>query len=93
MSATRLTGSPARRGTFSVPSASMPGVVHHVIWITEATAFCDCHGFSHRQECRHVQQVALAVEIEARDLVSNSTPEQRAEAAARLARIEEEFAR
>lgn len=89
--AVRLTGEPASRGTFSVPSRSLPGTSHVVIWITEGVCFCDCHGFSHRQECRHIEQVALAIETEAREAVARTTPEQRAAAAARLAQLEKEF--
>lgn len=90
--AMRLTGEPAARGTFSVPSRSLPGTSHVVIWITEGVCFCDCHGFSHRQECRHIDQVALAIEVEAREAKANTTPESRAAAASRLSEIEEEFA-
>lgn len=93
MTAVRLTGEPASRGDFAVPSATMPGEHWTVVWVTEGVAWCGCPAFQRKQTCRHVEQVALAVEIEAREMVAASTPESRAEAAARLNQIAEEFAR
>jgi len=91
MSAHRLSGEPPGKGEFCVPSRTFPGEHWTVIWISEGLAYCGCHGFSHRQECRHVAEVALAIEIEARDLVQGSTAASRAEAQARLEHIEKEF--
>lgn len=93
MSATRLTGEPAGRGSFVVPSATMPGERWAVEWVGAGSCWCGCPGFTRKQTCRHVEAVALAVEVEARDAVANATPEQRAAAAARLDQIEELFAR
>lgn len=92
MTAIRTSGEPAGRGVFCVPSASTPGAVWDVVWIGGGTQWCGCPGFAQRGTCRHVEQVALAVELEAREAKSNTTPESRAAAAVRMQRIEEEFA-
>ena len=89
--ATRLSGEPAGKGTFAVPSATFPGEHHVVIWVSEGAHWCGCQGFTRQQRCRHAAAVALAVETEAREMVTG-TPASRAEAAARLHEIEEMFA-
>jgi hypothetical protein len=90
--AVRTSGEPAARGSFAVPSATMPGESWVVEWVGEGACWCGCPAFARKQSCRHVQAVALAVEIEAREAVARSTPETRAEAAGRLLTIEKEFA-
>lgn len=89
--AVRTQGEPPGPGTFVVPSATFPGEVHTVFWQHEAAAWCACLGFMHRGRCRHVEHVALAVEIEARQLGVSATPETRAVADARLDQIAQEF--
>jgi hypothetical protein len=89
--AVRVSGETAGPGEFTVPSDSMPGESWHVFWRTEDTFWCGCPAHAHRGVCRHVQQVALAVELEARDSLTRATPETRAAAAARLAAIETLF--
>lgn len=91
--AVRLEGKPGGAGAFAVPSHSSPGESHVIFWQHEAAHWCGCVGHELRGSCRHVEAVALAVEVEARQLLEQATPESRADAAARLARIEEEFAR
>lgn len=88
-SATRLSGEPAGVGAFSVPSATMPGETWTVLYQGSALMHCFCPAFAHRATCRHVEAVALAVEVEARTPV---TPERRADAARRLTQLEEMFA-
>jgi hypothetical protein len=92
MTATRLSGEPTRAGAFSVPSTSMPGEHWSVEWITEGTCWCGCPAFARKNSCRHVEAVAWAIEVEVRELMAQSTPEQRARAAARLDEIAQEFA-
>jgi hypothetical protein len=91
--AVRTTGEPCGAGTFVVPSASTPGHSWTVFWVTEGTAHCFCAGFAHRGTCRHLAAVALAIEVEARQSLEQTTPAGRAEAAAKLAELAEEFAR
>lgn len=90
--AIRIDGEPAGAGTWAVPSKTFPGETWTVTWVSEGAAWCPCPAHHRRNCCRHVQAVALAIETEAREMVA-TTPEQRAEAAARLREIEEEFAR
>lgn len=89
--AVRTSGEPAGRGVFCVPSASTPGAVWDVLWITSGTCWCGCPRFALKGQCRHVEAVAAAVEIEAREAKANTTPESRASAAGRLQRIAAEF--
>jgi hypothetical protein len=91
--AVRTSGEPAGRGSFVVPSATMPGEVWAVEYIGPGTAWCGCPAFARRQTCRHVEAVAWAVEAEAFQQIENTTPEQRAAAATRLSNIEELFSR
>jgi hypothetical protein len=88
-SATRLNGEPGGCGEFAVPSASCPGACHTVIWRCADVHWCDCPAHQRRRTCRHVQAVALAVEVEAH---RPATPERRAFAARRLAEIAKEMA-
>lgn len=88
--AVRLSGAPPGSGEFAVPSrTTTPGEAWVVYWVAEGTCWCGCPGFARRQACRHVQAVAQAIEVEARQ---GATPERRAEAEARLREIEAEFA-
>lgn len=91
MSATRLTGTPAGPGEFVVPSRSAPGHLWTVFWQHETAHWCGCARHHHTASCHHVQIVAEAVEIEARESLARHTPESRAAAAARLAHIAQEF--
>lgn len=91
--AVRTSGEPAARGSFAVPSATMPGEAWLVEWVSEGACWCPCPAFARRRTCRHVAAVALAIEIEAREAIARSTPEQRSAAAGRLLAIEEMFDR
>ena len=91
--ATRLDGQPCAAGWFAVESATMPGVAWSVRYQGGDLRHCFCPAFTRKQTCRHVEAVADAVAAEARAAVANATPEQRAEAAERLANVEELFSR
>jgi hypothetical protein len=91
VTAIRLSGEPAGPGEFAVDSATTPGEQWRVFWRTYDVAFCGCPSFTHRRRCRHLEQVALAIEVEARETVAAGTPETRAAAAARLDHIAKEF--
>lgn len=87
--AIRTSGEATRPGQFVVASRSTPGHAWTVFWQTFDVSFCGCPRFALTGQCRHVEAAALAIEVEARQAVS---PERRAEAAQRLAQIEQEFA-
>jgi len=89
VSATRISGAPTAAGAFAVPSSSRPGESWLVEWVTAGTCWCACPAFARKQDCRHVAAVAALIQAEAR---TSTTPEQRAQAAARLDQIAEEFA-
>lgn len=89
MTAVRIEGQECGPGAFCVPSATFPGEAWTVLWRTEGIAWCPCPGFQRRQRCRHVAEVALAIEIESRQAPTEAT---RAAAAARLQEIERMFA-
>lgn len=92
MSATRLSGEAGGRGSFVVPSASMPGEAWVVEWVTFGTSWCPCPAFALKHACRHVEAADAAVQAEARHADEASAPGRRARAAARLEQIAEEFA-
>jgi len=89
VTAIRTAGEPCRAGEFVVPSESHPGESWRVLWITEGTAHCFCPGFAHRGRCRHLNEVALAIEIEARQ----TSESERAIAALKLQELERVFSR
>lgn len=91
VTAIRTEGEPMHAGAFVVPSKSAPGATWTVLWITEGTAHCFCPAFQHRGTCRHVAEVAHAIEIEARGSLETATPASKAAAGARLAELEREF--
>lgn len=91
--AVRLSGEPGGRGDFTVPSRTVTGHGWTVIWIGGGSHWCSCPAFARRQRCAHADAVALAVEVEARALVAQSTPESRAAAELRLRVLEEIFDR
>ena len=86
--AVRTAGEPCGPGEFAVPSRTFPGETWAVVWQTPELHFCGCPAHHRRQSCRHVQAVALAVEVEARQAIPL---ERRQLAAARLTEIEEMF--
>lgn len=89
--AVRTTGEPCGPGEWIVPSATSPGATWTVFWQTEGTAFCFCPGFQHRGTCRHLAAVALAVEVEARQSLEQTTDSERALAALKLRELERIF--
>lgn len=89
--AIRTGGEPCGPGSFVVPSRSSPGAVWTVFYRTSDVSWCACPRHENTGRCWHVEQVALAIEVEVRESFAQSTPESRAAAAARLAQIAQEF--
>jgi hypothetical protein len=89
--AVRTSGEPCGAGEWLVPSATMPGATWTVFWRTEGVHFCFCPGFQHRATCRHLAAVALAVEVEARQSLEQTTESERAIAALKLQELERIF--
>ena len=91
VTAVRTSGEPCGPGEWVVPSATSPGATWTVFWRTEGVHFCFCPGFQHRGTCRHLAAVALAVEVEARQSLEQTTESERAIAALKLRELERIF--
>jgi uncharacterized Zn finger protein len=91
MTAVRASGEPCGPGEWVVPSATDRNHFWRVLWQTEGVHFCFCPGFQHKGTCRHLAAVALAIEIEARQSLEQTTDAERAIAALKLAELERIF--